>query len=129
MMTGDTPDIMEFLGFAPYDWVWFKHNARVGPPELARWLGVSYQIGKLMSYWLLPKLAIPVLATTVQRVTPLEMQTAEWEQVKKSFEEAVQTKLESNAAIIPAILTLHNKESVLNLGLEGEDPKFIEEFN
>jgi hypothetical protein len=29
-VTGETPDISEYLDFGIYDWVWFKDNAGLG---------------------------------------------------------------------------------------------------
>ena len=29
-VTGETPDISEYLDFGFYDWVWYKDNARLG---------------------------------------------------------------------------------------------------
>ncbi|KAI2502013.1 Reverse transcriptase (RNA-dependent DNA polymerase) [Fragilaria crotonensis] len=61
IITGDTPDISEYVDFDFYDWVLFKGNAGLGAVEVARWLGVSHRIGRLMSYWLLPRVAFPSL--------------------------------------------------------------------
>jgi len=52
-VTGETPDISEYLDFTFYDWVWYKDNAGVGDNMFGRWLGVSHRIGNLMSYWIL----------------------------------------------------------------------------
>ena len=49
-VTGETPDISEYLGFSFYDWVWYRDNAGVGDNMFGRWLGVSHHIGNLMSY-------------------------------------------------------------------------------
>ena len=53
IITGETPDISEYLDFDFYDWVTYKTNAGVGAPELGRWLGVSHRVGPIMSYWIL----------------------------------------------------------------------------
>ena len=55
-ITGETPDITEYMDFTFYDWVMFKSNGGVDSPELGRWLGVSHRIGPLLSYWILPAL-------------------------------------------------------------------------
>ena len=80
--TGETPDISQYLNFGFYEQVWFKEDARLGKTKLARFLGVSHQVGYLLSYWVLPSSGIPMSRTTVQRVTNLESQT---EQCKKRF--------------------------------------------
>jgi hypothetical protein len=55
-ITGDTPDVSEFIDFGFYDWVIYWQNAGLGKIEIGKWLGVSHKVGKLMSYWVLPEL-------------------------------------------------------------------------
>ena len=68
-LTGETVDISEYLDFGFWDRVWFKENAGIGETKLGRFLGVSHQVGSLMSYWVLPESGNPESRTTVQRVT------------------------------------------------------------
>lgn len=128
IITGETPDITEYLDFAPYDWVVYKSNAGIGPPELARWLGVSHRIGPLMSYWLLPASGIPISATTVQRLTYLEQQTDEWKQRQQAFDNKLTPRLESESADIINIRDRLPQSSVIDLGLLQEDPEFLDDF-
>jgi hypothetical protein len=74
-LTGEMPDISEYLDFGFYDLVWFKEDAGVGEIELGRFLDISHSVGSLMSYNILPRSGIPVSRTTVQRVTKLEKET------------------------------------------------------
>ena len=76
-ITGETPDISEYLDFGFYDWVWYKDNAGVGDNLFGRWLGVSHRVGNLMSYWILTENGRIISRTTVQRVTNLELSTVE----------------------------------------------------
>jgi hypothetical protein len=62
IITGEIPDISEYLDFEFYDWVLYRGNAGLGEVELARWFGVSHRVGRLMSYWLLPESEIPISA-------------------------------------------------------------------
>ena len=78
IITCEKPDLSEYLDFGSYDWFTYRNKAVLGVPEVGRWLGVSHQVGHLMSYWILPKLGIPVSCTTVQRITNLENQTDEY---------------------------------------------------
>ena len=68
-LTGETPDISEYLDFGFYDWVIFKENAGLGEFQIGRFLGVSHNVGLLMSFWVLPPSGIPVARTSVQRLT------------------------------------------------------------
>jgi len=83
-VTGETPDISEYLDFGFYDYVWYHENAGLAERKLGRWLGVSHRVGSLMSYWVLTKTGHVISRTTVQRVTNLELQTDE---VKKTVKE------------------------------------------
>ena len=76
-ITGDTPDVSEYIYFGFYDWVMYRHNVGLDKPEIGRWLGVSHKLGKLMSYWVLLESGIAMSCTTLQRVTHLEKQTEE----------------------------------------------------
>ena len=52
-VTGETPEISEYVDFSFYDWCWYKENAGMGEMKLDRWLGVSHPTGSLMSFWVL----------------------------------------------------------------------------
>ena len=128
-LTGETPDISQYLDFGFYDRVWFKEDAGLGETKLGRFLGVSHHIGSLMSYWVFPASGIPMSRTTVQRVTNLESQT---EQCKKRFEVYDRAIVEIfNEVYIEGnfIDTPNNKTNIeLWEDLAGDDEIFHEEF-
>jgi hypothetical protein len=73
-VTGQTPDISEWLDFEFYDLVWwldrpnkpdFTENTR----RLARWLGVSHRVGSDLSYWLITESGKIISKTSVEHVT------------------------------------------------------------
>ena len=64
-ITGESPDIYEYLDFGFYDWVWFHDNAGLGPRMLGKWLGVSHRVGMLMSYYILKQNGKVVSITSV----------------------------------------------------------------
>jgi hypothetical protein len=41
IITGDTPDISEYLDFDFYDWVVFRSKAGLGEAKLGRWLYIA----------------------------------------------------------------------------------------
>ena len=54
MVTGDTPDISEYVDFSFYDPVWFWDQPKDdGNPYIGRWLGVSHRIGSAMCYFII----------------------------------------------------------------------------
>ena len=71
-LTGDTPDISEYLDFGFYNKVWYKYNSGLGELLPGRWLGVSSQTGRLMCYHVLTQTESVISSSTVQWVTNLE---------------------------------------------------------
>ena len=126
IITGETPDISEYLDFEFYDWVLYRSNAGLGEVELARWLGVSHKVGRLMSYWILPESGIPISATTVQRMTNDERCTDEMQSRMKRYEDKLKVMFELPAATITN--GLHDVERSKVIDPEDEDPEFFEEF-
>ena len=49
IITGETPDISEYLDFGFYNWVTFRSNAGLGEVSIGPWIGVSHKVGQLMS--------------------------------------------------------------------------------
>ena len=74
-VTGETPDISQYLDFGWYDWVWYKENAGLDVPRLGRFLGIADSSSNMMTFHVLPESGIVVRAGTVQRVTKLELDT------------------------------------------------------
>jgi hypothetical protein len=75
LITGESPDILEYLDFGFYNLVWLKADAGIGEIQLGRFLNVCHNTGSLMAYQVLPESGIPVSRTTIQRVTELEKST------------------------------------------------------
>jgi hypothetical protein len=74
VVTGQTPDISEWLDFECYDLVWWlerteKPNITDYTGRLARWLGVSHQVGSNLCYWLIMESGKIIAKTSVEHVT------------------------------------------------------------
>ena len=65
-LTGETRDISEYLGFGFYDWVIFKDDAELEEVHIGKFIGMHYDVGSLVPYWILPTSGIPVSRTLVQ---------------------------------------------------------------
>jgi hypothetical protein len=50
---GDTVDISNYLEFGFYNRVWFCDNADLAEPLPSCWLGVSKNVGSIMTYYVL----------------------------------------------------------------------------
>ena len=72
IVTGETPDISEWLDFKFYDRVWYYDQKNIEIDDsgrrLARWLGVAHQVGSDLCYWLLLESGKVIARTTVQHV-------------------------------------------------------------
>lgn len=123
-ITGETPDISEYLDFAWYDWVWFKENAGLGVPKLGRFLGIANASSNLMTFHILPESGRPVAAGTVQRVTELELQTDAVKERVKQFTEKIASKFKEDR-----LLTDGDKPNLEDWGdLLEDDAEFAAEF-
>lgn len=96
-VTGETPDISEYLDFGFYDEVWWKDNAGLSPDEPGRWLGVSHRTGRAMCYHILTQRGTVVSRSTVQRVTNTEKTTMRVKDIFEKFDMAISTRLKSPA--------------------------------
>ena len=92
-VTGETPDISEYLDFGFYDKVMYHDNNGLGPRLPGRWLGVSHRTGNLMCYSILTKTGEIISRSSVQAVTELEMQTEEYQKLFTDFDLAIEKKL------------------------------------
>ena len=72
-VTGNTPDISEWLDFDFYDRVWWldtkKQSTTDNTITLGRWIGISHKIGSYMCYRVLTVSGNFIARTTVQHVT------------------------------------------------------------
>ena len=121
-VSGDTPDISEYIDFGFYDKVMYYDNAGLGPRRPGRWLGVSHRTGNLMSYHILTRKGKVVSRSSVQRVTELELQTTEFIETFKEFDQSVQKKIGKKKHFSG------EKVNVEDWGEFASDPVFVEEF-
>ena len=76
-VTGNTPDISEYLKSGFYDHVSYKENAGLGMTAIRRWLGLYHRVDRIMSYWILTQKGTVISRTTVQRLNSIERDTDE----------------------------------------------------
>ena len=98
-VTGETPDISEYLDFGFYDKVWYKDNAGASPFEPARWLGVSDRTGRLMTYHILTQRGTVISRSTLQRVTNLELSTDSVKSIFNNFDTLIATKFKTGQMV------------------------------
>ena len=125
-ITGETPDIIEYLDFSFYDWAVYRANAGLGESSLSRWLGVSHKVGQLMSYWVLTISGHVISVTTIQRLTFIEKTTDEWKKRMNDYDNAIELRMDAKNTLINVAPDIPEWN---RLSLEDNDKEFAEEFN
>ena len=93
-VTGDTPDISEYVDFGFYDPVWFwDHPTNTENPHIGRWLGVSHRVGSIMCYYVIKANGHIESRTTLQRVTDEELLKPEFQQKITDFDSKLRDRL------------------------------------
>jgi hypothetical protein len=97
-VTGQTPDISELLDFGFYDLVWWldrptEPNFTDATRRLARWLGVSHQVGSDLSYWFITESGKIISKTSVEHVTRNDYLQADKKQEIENFNQTLETSL------------------------------------
>ena len=99
-ITGETPDISEYIDFGFYDYAWCWENAGLGERQLVRWLGISHKVGSQMCYFVIKANGQILSRTSVQRVTNLEMKTSEVQAQMKSLDAGIEERLSDEKHVI-----------------------------
>jgi hypothetical protein len=77
-ITGDTPDILEYVDFDFYDWVWNWDAPDMDDTlKIGRWLGPSHRIGAAMCYYVLVQNGEVISQSSVQHMTLIKKQKDE----------------------------------------------------
>ena len=127
IITGDTPDISEYVDFGFYDWVTYRPNAGLGENSLGRWLGVSHKVGQLLSYWILTVSGMVISCTTVQRLTESEKIEDHWKNQLTTFDNLIEERLDvRNQDLSHKIIEVDEWNK---LSAESIDQEFIDDFN
>ena len=102
IMTGETPDISEWLDFDFYDWIHYWDNPDdKDSPKIGKWLGVSHRIGSALCYYVLKENGKIVSRTTVQPIPDVELQEPEVMEKLKKYENNMDHILSDESYVIP----------------------------
>jgi hypothetical protein len=104
-VTGNTPDISEWLDFEFYDLVWwidrpYKPDITDDVRRLARWLGVSHRVGSDMCYWLITESGQIVSKTSVEHVTRDDYLPADTKKKIEDFNAKLEERLDDANFVI-----------------------------
>jgi len=128
-ITGETPDISEYIDFEFYDWVWYWDLPGDDEnPKLGRWLGVSHRIGSAMCYYVLTDKAQIISRSTVQHVPRVDLMKEEIQQRCQGYDQGIQGRLADNNFIIQ-----HQEQNsfyIEDVGdIEDDEMDFVEDNN
>ena len=122
IVTGETPDISEYLDFGLYDWVVYQTNAGLGKLILGLCIGVSHKVGQLMSYWILTVSGNPISCADVHYLAEAFKKTNEYKEQMEVFDKH----------LTDCITERDNENDITDmpdwnwLSIDEQDPKFDE---
>ena len=127
MITGETPDISEYVDFEFYDWVWFWDvPGDTTNPKIGRWLGVSHRVGSAMCYYILKSNGNVVSRTTVQRIPEIDRDKDDIKAKMSTFTEEVTESMRAENFVIPETAEnafyLHDKDGDDDVPIEPHTP-------
>jgi hypothetical protein len=91
VLTGDTPDISDYLNFEFYQWV-KVYDPMAFPSSceyLGRWLGPAHQIGQALCYFILKENGQVIARTTVRSLTDTEITDEKEIQARANFDKSI----------------------------------------
>ena len=69
-ITGETPDISEWMDYDFYDWVYYWDSpGDTDNPNIGRWLGVSHRVVNTLTYYVLKSSGKAISRSTVKPIT------------------------------------------------------------
>jgi hypothetical protein len=93
-VTGETPNISEYMDFDFYDWVWYWDTPdKDNSPKIGRWLGPSHRIGAAMCYYILVQNGEVMSRSSVQHMTIVEMMKDNIKRKMESYDDEVNGRL------------------------------------
>ena len=126
-VTGDTPNISEYIDFSFYDWCWFWEAPGLGEPVLARWLGPAQNIGNSMCYYMLKSNGRIEARSTVQRLTNIELEKESVKQRCKEFDQEIKERLNDDNFLINRDVDMNDPRNWAYFDPDL-DPDFVAEF-
>ena len=117
-LTGDTPDISEWIDFEFYDLCWYWTNQTdANESKIGRWLGVSHRVGSALCYWILTSTGKVIARTTVQHLTRNEVATADIQNVIRKYHNDMTTAIGSDNFVSD----LDGMDDFINDDVDSED--------
>jgi len=98
LVTGNTPDILEYITFSWFQPVWYYDNTTFPEPtrHVARWIGVAHNVGQAMCFWLLPVSGIPIARTSAQAISEHELRDPVVIETLREYDASIQKTIRDN---------------------------------
>jgi len=132
VITGDTPDISEWVDFSFYDWVWYWHSPNSEDnPRLGRWIGVSHRVGSTLCYWILPASGRVLARTTVQHVTLDDMASDEFKRKVEEYNHGLERVVGDDSYVVDGdgFHNFVNEDSPDPFDLPVDDPNHLPDID
>jgi hypothetical protein len=100
-LTGNTPDISEFLEFKWFQYIWY-YEPSIFPEQnrnIAQWIGIAHRVGQAMCFWILPISGTPIARTTIQDISQEELITEEVKNLISKYDKAINEKFETQDSL------------------------------
>jgi YD repeat-containing protein len=122
IITGETPDISEYTSFQWYQPVWYLDNASfpASRKELGRWIGVFHRVGQAMCFWILTGNATVISRSSVQAISPDELQTDTIKEQITLFDQTIKGKIGDHINSLDLPLPNKSPLYVLDMGATDE---------
>ena len=110
-VTGETPEIGEWLDFEFYDTVWWldTKNFPEDQRRLAKWIGISHRVGSDMCYWLITESGKLVSKTSVEHVTQEDWANESKRKQIQEFDIKIAARLNDENFMIPGDMQYHRQ--------------------
>jgi hypothetical protein len=121
-VTGDTPDISEYIDFDFYEFVKYRDATadRDDPIKLGQWLGIAHEIRTAMTYWILKGNGQVICCSTVRPLLKEEWINETEKAAQVSFDETIKEKYGNYDT---ELLEIFENEDIINPSSLDEEPE------
>jgi hypothetical protein len=121
-VTGDTPNISEYMDFDVYEFVKYRDATadRDDPIKLGRWLGIAHEVGTAMTYWILNDNGQIICRSTVRPLLKEEWRSETEKAARVEFNETIKEKYGNYNA---ELLEVFENEDIINPSSLDEKPE------
>jgi hypothetical protein len=121
-VTGDAPNISEYMDFDFYEFVKYRDATadRDDPIKLGRWLGIAHEVGTAITYWILKENGQIICRSTVRPLLKEEWRSETEKAARVEFNETIKEKYGNYD---PKLLEVFENEDIINPSSLDEEPE------